>query len=267
MTKRKPITKSESYIDVHCHLPDNYFFKDINNYIIQWYQQGVIHVVSVSQNYAESLRSIELSKKYSQIIPAIGIHPWKAYEKQDELRDFDQLLSRYKEIRILGEIGLDYRFIKHKEKYSFQKKVLDFFFTQAEKRELRLMLHVKGAEAEIANYIETRTLPGKNCCIHWYSGPTKILKKLVDLDCYFSCSPALSYSKHQIVPKMVPLDRLLTESDGNVKYQGCVGHPGMIPEVVDLIADLANHNRNELQQIILHNSFSYLGKREKNFDE
>ncbi|UCG90285.1 MAG: TatD family hydrolase [Candidatus Heimdallarchaeota archaeon] len=255
------MTKPDFYIDVHSHLPDNYFFKDINTYIMQWRHQGLMHVVSVSQNYTESLRSIELSNIYAEIIPAIGIHPWKAHKKHDELQDFNQLLSENKEIKILGEIGLDYHFIKRKERYSFQKKVLDFFFIQAEKRDLRLMLHVKGAEAEIADYIETSTLPGKNCCIHWYSGPTQILKKLIDLDCYFSCGPALSYSKHQKVPKRVPLDRLLTESDGNVKYQGRVGHPGMMSEVVDLIANITNQNRNELQQLIIHNSLSYLGKK------
>lgn len=253
--------KPEFYIDVHCHLPENYFFKEINTHIMQWRQQKLMYVVSVSQNYAESLRSIELSKKYAEIIPAVGIHPWKAHRKHIELINFDRLLSENKEIKILGEIGLDYYFIKRKERYSFQKKVLEFFFIQAEKRELRLMLHVKGAEAEIADYIETRTIPGKNCCIHWYSGSTHILKKLVDLDCYFSCGPALSYSKHQKVPKVVPLDRLLTESDGNVKYQGRVGHPGMMPEVIDLITNLTNQNRNELQQIIIDNSLCYLGKK------
>lgn len=253
--------KSKFYIDAHCHLPDNYFFKDINTYISQWRQQGLMYVVSVSQDYAESLRSIELSKKYPEVIPAIGIHPWKAHKKHNEIEHFDRLLSENKEIRILGEIGLDYHFISQEERYSLQKKVLDFFFAQAEERDLRLMLHVKGAEAEIANYIETRTLSGKNCCIHWYSGSPQILKKLVDLDCYFSCGPALSYSpKHQKVPKIVPLSRLLTESDGNVKYQGRVGHPGMIPEVVELLANLTDQDTNELQQLVFQNSLCYFDR-------
>lgn len=96
-------THSGSYIDIHCHLPKNYFFKDITTHITQWCQQGLIHVVSVSQDYRESLRSIELSKKYpDMVIPTIGIHPWKAHKKHSELKHFDQLLSENKEISIFG---------------------------------------------------------------------------------------------------------------------------------------------------------------------
>lgn len=256
-------THSASYIDIHCHLPDNYFFKDINTHISQWSQKGLIYVVSVSQDYKESLRSIDLSKKYpNMVIPTIGIHPWKAHKKHSEINYFEQLLSENKEISILGEIGLDFHFISQKERYLYQKKVLDFFFEQAEKRDLRVMLHVKGAEEEIARYIETRTLPGKNCCIHWYSGPSRILKKLIDLDCFFSCGPALNYSRtHQQVLKSVPLNRLLTESDGNVKYQGRVGHPGMMSEVIDLITKITNQDRTEIRQKVVKNSLCYLGKK------
>ncbi|MFX0122113.1 MAG: TatD family hydrolase [Candidatus Hodarchaeota archaeon] len=256
-------THSTSYIDIHCHLPDNYFFKDINAHITQWYQQGLMYVVSVSQDYSESLRSIELSKKYPNlVIPTIGIHPWKAHKKYGELKHFHQLFSTNTDINIVGEIGLDFHFISQKERYLYQRRVLEFFFEQAEKRDLRVMLHVKGAEEEIASYIETSTLPGKSCCIHWYSGSSRILKKLIDLDCYFSCGPALSYSpKHQRILDSVPLNRLLTESDGNVKYQGRMGHPGMMLEVIDLIANITNQNRNELQQQIVENSLYYLGKK------
>ncbi|MFW9904898.1 MAG: TatD family hydrolase [Candidatus Thorarchaeota archaeon] len=253
------------YIDVHCHLPNNYFFRDIGTYIPQWFQQGLLHIVSVSQDYKESLRSIELSKKYPEmVIPTIGIHPWKAHKKYSELKLFDKLLNENEEIGILGEIGLDFHFISQKERYPFQDKVLTFFFEQAEKRNLRVMLHVKGAEEEIVRYIETRTLPGKNCCIHWYSGPFQTLLKLIDLDCYFSCGPALNYSrKHQQVLKSVPFDRLLTESDGNVKYQGRVGHPGMMSEVLDLITNITNTNRGDLQQRIINNSLCFLGRKKE----
>jgi TatD DNase family protein len=257
------LTHSAKYIDIHCHLPDNYFFKNISAHITKWHQQGLWYVVSVSQDHKESLRSIELSEKYpNMVIPALGIHPWKAHKKYTELKLFDQLLTQNPEIRILGEIGLDFHFISQKETYPSQKKVLDFFFDQAEKRELRVMLHVKGAEKEIVNYIETRTLPGKNCCIHWYSGPSQSLKSLIDLDCFFSCGPALSYSpKHRQIPRLVPLSRLLTESDGNVKYQGRIGHPGMMSEVVDLLADITNQKGDEIQLQIIDNSLRYLGKK------
>ncbi|MHA2227515.1 MAG: TatD family hydrolase [Candidatus Hodarchaeales archaeon] len=248
------------YVDIHCHLPEKYFFKNINEYIKRWSEQKITNIVSMSQNYKDSLCSLELSQKYPEVIPAVGIHPWKAHKSHIELDNFKKLLEENKTIKILGEVGLDYHSISQKDRYPYQKKVVDFFFHQAEQRKYRLMLHVKGAEEEITNTIETNNVPGSHCCIHWYSGPIQTLKKLIDLDCYFSCGPALSYSaKHQKIPRMVPIDRLLTESDGNVKYQGQVGHPGMMPEVITQIANLRGEPKTQIAEIVFQNSYCYLG--------
>ncbi|MFX0172120.1 MAG: TatD family hydrolase [Candidatus Hodarchaeota archaeon] len=247
------------YIDIHCHLPENYFFKTIETHVTQWKQKNITFVISVSQTYDESLKSLDLARKYSEIIPAVGIHPWKAHKREHELKEFEKLITKTKEIRILGEIGLDYHFVSQKDFYSIQQRILGFFFKQAEKHDLKLMLHVKGAEPDIVNFIESSTVPGNHCCIHWFSGLFQTLKKLVDLDCYFSCGPALRYSKkHQKVPKIVPLDRLLSESDGSVKYKGEIGHPGLITVVVKLIADILNQEPNNLRDIIFQNSLEYL---------
>lgn len=251
-----------AYIDVHCHLPENYFFETIETHLVQWKHQNVAFVISVSQTYNESLRSLELAKKYNEIIPAVGIHPWKAHKREYELEKFEKLITKRKEIRILGEIGLDYHFISQKDFYSIQQRMLGFFFKQAEKHGFKLMLHVKGAEPDIVNFIESSSIPGNHCCIHWFSGPFQTLKKLIDLDCYFSCGPALRYStRHQKVPKVVPLNRLLTESDGNVKYQGEIGHPGLISVVVNLVADILHQKSNDIREIIFQNSLEYLNMK------
>lgn len=229
---------------------------------------GLRHVVSVSQNYRESIRTLELVEKYPRIIiPAIGIHPWEAHKKHEELDLIKELLSKHK-IKILGEIGLDRHFITQKERYPYQNKVLDFFIDLAEQENYRLMLHIKGAEDEIINRIETSTISGKYCCIHWFSGSNKVLRKLIDLDCYFSCGPALEYSiKHQQVPLITPLERLLTESDGNVKYRGRVGHPGLIPEVVSLIANLTRYPSIKIQEKVMRNFLHFLGIKQYKYND
>lgn len=226
----------------------------------QYKLKGIQKIVSMSQDHKEARRSLELAHKFpSCIIPTLGIHPWKAHKKLNELEICDEILGQNPNIRVLGEVGLDYHFITQPARYTSQKEVFNHFLKLAERRRLPMMLHVKGAESEVADYIETSSLPGNFFCIHWFSGPSPILDRLADLDCYFSCGPALDYSpKHQMVAKVVHLDRILTESDGNVKYRGKVGHPGLMPKVIEAISSLKKRDRDEVQDSVLKNSYRYL---------
>ncbi|MFW9854642.1 MAG: TatD family hydrolase [Candidatus Thorarchaeota archaeon] len=252
--------QNQKYIDIHCHLPLNYFYRRIDALLEKYRLMGIQLIVSISQDYKDTKRSLELARKYpDNIIPTLGIHPWKAHKKLNELEFCEDILKENPNIRILGEIGLDYHFISQQQRHASQKEVFNHFLKLAERRRLPMMLHVKGAENEVANYIETSSLSGNFFCIHWFSGPTTILNRLADLDCYFSCGPALDYSpKHQNVAKVVHLDRILTESDGNVKYRGKIGHPGLIPEVIATISSLKQCPEDKVQHSILKNSYKYL---------
>ncbi|NHJ00841.1 MAG: TatD family deoxyribonuclease [Candidatus Heimdallarchaeota archaeon] len=247
------------FIDVHCHLPENYFYKDIESHLKNWKANNVKYIASMSQNYEESLISIHLAKKFPEIIPAIGIHPWKAHKHINELSKFEELMNSDVEIKNIGEIGLDFHFIKEEKRYQPQQEVFEFFLKQAEKRNLSIMLHVKGAERRIIEIMSSSSVPGKKICIHWYSGNLAHLKMLKEMDFYFSCGPALAYSpKHQEVPKIITKDRLLTESDGNVKYQGKIGHPGLMDEVVRKIAELKNESAKDIEISLWKNGLSFL---------
>lgn len=254
------IPDTQRYSDVHCHLPVNFFYRQIGTLMDQYQHSGIHLIVSISQEYKETERSLELATKFPEkIIPAMGIHPWKAHKKLQELEVFEELLRQNPNIRVLGEVGLDYHFITQRERYASQRVVFEYFLALGEKFTLPLMLHCKGAEADILEYIESSNLPGSFFCVHWFSGPPTILKRLIDIDCYFSCGPALEYSpKHQLVAKLVPINRLLTESDGNVKYQGKVGHPGLIPDVVAHITSLTRHPKDEVSRMVFKNAYEYL---------
>ncbi|MHA1305043.1 MAG: TatD family hydrolase, partial [Candidatus Heimdallarchaeaceae archaeon] len=72
--------------DVHCHLPINYFYKKIDEYMVSWEKMGLEYVVSASMKYSEMLRSVEISQKYDKIIAGLGIHPWKVKQSLSEER-------------------------------------------------------------------------------------------------------------------------------------------------------------------------------------
>lgn len=250
--------------DIHCHLPDNYFFKKIEAFIQEWKNMGLEYVVSVASKLSESLRSIEMHRRFSEIIPGIGIHPWSAKKSLTE-----DLKSKFQEIvqeidpLVLGEIGLDHHFIKKKEYYSFQDEIFQFFLDLSEKNNLPLNIHPKGAEELVYDILGTYNIPNHNVLIHWYTGPKTILEKLIERDYFFSINPSiLGGSKHITVLEQVDLSYILTESDGNVKYtindERIVGSPALIPDLINKICEVKNKEISEITDTLHSNLRRYL---------
>ena len=95
-------------IDSHCHLVDEAFdndrlfiLNDLSNFAIK-------AIVNPATNLEDSKKVIELSKKYDNIYPMVGIHPEDIEDMKDsDLKELEKLAEEEKIVAI-GEIGLDY---------------------------------------------------------------------------------------------------------------------------------------------------------------
>ena len=249
----------EKYIDCHCHLGDNVFYKKIDNHIEEWKNSKINQIGTMATNYKTSLRNIELKRKFPEmIIAGIGRHPWGAHKfEEEEEKLFDALISK-QHFDVFGEIGLDYYFVKETEKYSKQKYVFDYFLKIATKLKKPIMIHQTGAEKDIVDILSTYRKRSNVCC-HWYSGESKFLRKLIDLDCYFSINPAFVNSKrHLLVLKNVNINRLLPETDSPVKFQGETSTPLIVKNLYEKIAKELLIDQKELSRLFLTNFQNYL---------
>ena len=155
--------------DAHCHLQSKSFLKnfDIETSMKQWKKTGLEYLIGVSTKYSESAEVIELSKKYNEIIPAIGIHPWSAKKKLEEdiKHDFISLVRKNPNI-VIGEIGLDHHFITNQEYYSYQEEHLRFFLELSEKYHCPVNIHLKGAEKDVEEILLNYKIPHQKILIH-----------------------------------------------------------------------------------------------------
>ncbi|URZ01035.1 TatD family hydrolase [Clostridium felsineum] len=194
----------------------------------------------------------KLAVKNKNIIPCFGIHPSKAHENYKKLDKFHEYI---KESRIIGEIGLDYVWVKEKEKYPYMKKVFIYFLEQARRYNKITNIHTKGAEGEIYPYIKKYKL--KTPIIHWYSGDKDTLRKLLEYGCYFTISVDIEYSKlSKEIVQFLPLDKILTETDGPTSLQwvnGRYGYPSVIKDIVKEIAKIKKVKEGEVEKSILNN--------------
>ncbi len=131
-----------NFIDCHCHLADNYFYKNIDNLILECRELGLTRIGTMSTNMKSIQRNILLSQKYPDfIISGIGRHPWGAHKvKENEIKQMEKYLIENKEA-IVGEVGLDHYFIKDKKDQKEQTPIFESFLKMATKHKRSIMLH------------------------------------------------------------------------------------------------------------------------------
>jgi TatD DNase family protein len=223
-------------IDAHAHL-DRY--EDELDTALEEINQHKIFTLSTSMDIVSYKLNLEIAEKCKLILPTFGIHPWNAHLFADNLENISKYIQQSP---ILGEIGLDYFFIKDTSLYSAQRKVLEFFLEESKKQRKILNLHTKGAENDILQLLKKYDI--SRAIIHWYSGPMNIFNQLLETGVYFTIGVEVLYSDYiQTIAKELPVEKLLTETDnsGGAKWlTGKIGMPVLIKDVVKKLAELKN---------------------------
>jgi TatD DNase family protein len=234
------------YADNHCHLHE---FEDLLEVLLRAKTANVDYIIGVSMDIPSYFKTTEIAKEHKNVIPAIGIHPWRAPKCTDDTDKVRKLLPHR---GVMGEIGLDHHFINNQDEWDPQLTVFETLLEIAEEREANVIVHSKGAENETLGLLETFEL--KNVILHWYTGPENLLSRIIDNGYFMSFTPALHYSpKLQNFVKFIDTSFILTESDGPVTYRKKRGEPANVVEVVEKIAQIKGQDKVETQRVIFKN--------------
>ncbi|MEM0313232.1 MAG: TatD family hydrolase, partial [Candidatus Bathyarchaeia archaeon] len=115
------------YIDVHIHLSDEEYSDNLTEIISEAINSNVAAMVSNSMDYATSLKSLQLARKYRGLVfAALGIHPWSVNNlNENDLQKTLEVIvesGRAGEVLAIGEVGLD---AKYKDIWDKQIAVFD----------------------------------------------------------------------------------------------------------------------------------------------
>jgi len=242
-------------IDAHVHL-DKY--GDLLDESLQQIETERIFTVATAMDIPSYLETRKIGERSELVLPTFGIHPRRAAEYADRLPE----LSRYIEASpAIGEIGLDFHWVRDTSTYPAQRKVLEYFIAAAAEQNKFVNLHTKAGEREILALLEKYDV--RRAIIHWYSGPMDILQAMIDFGCYFTIGVEVLYSDYiKAIAKLIPDHLLLTETDNPgalrwLKKNDEVGMPAAIVDVVTLVADLRESTAVKIEQCI-HRNFSRL---------
>jgi TatD DNase family protein len=188
------------------------------------------------------------------VLATFGIHPKRAPEYANRLRELNPYIDASSAI---GEIGLDFHWVKDGSEYPAQLKVLEYFLAAAREQNKFVNLHTKGAEKKILQLLEHYDV--KRAIIHWYSGPLDVLRAMAQFGAYFTVGVEVLYSDTiRAIAREIPDHLLLTETDnpGGLKWlKGVVGMPKDIEKVVDAIAGVRSSSPEAIARTIHENFF------------
>ncbi len=144
-------------------------------------------------------------KLLPNIFYSIGFHPWYADQITDE--DFDNLeaISQNKQVKIMGECGLDKLCdVDFEIQITIFKKQIEI----SERLALPLIIHcVKSFNELFELYKEIK--PSQKWIIHGFRQKPQLAKQALDLGFYLSFGEKFNAESVE----MTPFDRLLVETD------------------------------------------------------
>lgn len=241
-------------IDTHAHVNLYYFLDPVLEHARA---NSVTAIQGVAMSAASQEKIIALAERHPMIHPALGIHPEEVRENPEveaQLPGVKEYITAHSaRLSAIGEIGLDHHFVKDESLWPRQTKIFHEMLGLAQKLRLPVTLHVKGAEPEVFDILPAYDLP--HVTLHWYTGPEALVKAGVDRGYSFSVTPAIEYSPGmQRTARLCPVESLLLESDGPVKYSGVEGRPGDVRRVLTRLADLKGVPEEALARTLHENT-------------
>ncbi len=249
-------------IDAHAHL-DRYG-DELPSVLAEIAEHRVL-TVSNSMDLQSYERNLKIARRCAWVLPTFGVHPWNAPEHAHRL---DALHKEVKRSPMLGEIGLDHRFIRDSSQYAAQQNVFEFFLGAARDQNKIVNLHTTGAESQVLALLDHYEI--RRAIIHWYSGPLDILRDLLTRGCYFTVGVEVLRSDHiRTIAREIPSDRILTETDNPGGHQwlaGAPGMPGLLDEVIEALSAVRGVTRDTLTALVWRN-FAELAETDRWFSE
>ena len=246
---RSPHRQSPRWVDFHCHL-DLY---DDHALLIAECDRERVATLAVTTTPKAWTRNRAMVAGSDLVRVALGLHPQLVAERAGELQLFERQLA---ETRYVGEVGLDAgpRFYRS---FAEQQRVFDHILRAcAEQGGKVLTVHSVRAVGKVLEHLERALPPDRGRTIlHWFTGTTAEARRAVALGCYFSINgEMLRSARHRQLVAGLPIDRLLTETDGPfVEINGRRIRPRDVVGTVELLATLRALQPEELARAILGN--------------
>jgi TatD DNase family protein len=269
--------------DTHCHLDLNKFDEDRDAVIRRAIELGVQRILIPALDFESSLSVIKLAESHPNLYAAVGFHPTDLEKFSEQSFDEVKELANHPKVVAIGEIGLDYYWVKENEKRAFQREALKKQLAFAESVNKPAVVHMREenddwfgqASIDLLEILSewhqvlrahNHPLDEKPGVLHSFNGNLETAQKAIDLNFYIGVTGPVTYKnaeeKRRII-KQLPITRLLIETDAPfltpVPHRGKRNEPAFVAYIADKIAEIHKTTREQVAEITTYNAEHLFG--------
>ncbi|WP_372172630.1 Qat anti-phage system TatD family nuclease QatD [Xanthomonas axonopodis] len=238
-----------AWVDLHCHVD---LYPDHAGVIAECDRLGIA-TLAITTTPRAFERNVQLAAGSPFVEVALGLHPQLVASRSDEIGLFEGLLAQ---TRFVGEIGLDAG-SKFYASFAEQQRVFERILRSCDEQGGKVLsIHSVRSVSKVLGHLE-RFLRSGSCVpvLHWFTGTPSEARRALAMGCYFSInSEMVSSPKSAALIRSLPLDRVLTETDGPfVQIAGRPSRPTDIPSTVVGLSELIGADSQVLERRILEN--------------
>lgn len=244
-------------VDAHCHLNDDKYI-DIIDDVIDSINNEMEFVVCSGWDFDSSLKAIEFANNNDKIYASIGFHPTDISTMTDEnLKYLENLAKNNKKIVGIGEIGLDYYWMKDPK--DIQKEGLIKQIEIIRKLNKPIVVHTREAlEDTIEILSRYEDMSG---ILHCFPGSYESVQPIIDRY-YVSVGGTLTFKNNRKTKDLVhklSLDRIVIETDSPYltpePFRGRLNYPTYTKYVAEEIARIKEITLEEVIEKTTYNAY------------
>ncbi len=246
--------------DAHTHLDMNHYKNDLDKVVKRAREAGVEGMVNSSIGPGSFRRTLGIVKRYNGLI----FHSAGTLVSQLTRKEADQILTlarRYSsELVAIGEVGLDYYWIKDPAGRKAQEPLFRDFIQLAEELDLPLVIHSRKAEAEAVDILEREF--GGDVLMHCFDGKPDVARRVADNGWYITLPANFRRYRNRIkAAQVIPLEQIMLETDGpylsptgernepaNIRL-GCEALAELLEADVETVADTTTTNAHRFYRM------------------
>lgn len=253
-------------IDTHAHLDAEQFSQDLTDVLARAQAAGIEYLIAVATTAASSVRCLELTRRYQNLSPTVGVHPNEITEAAPG--DWDRIVQLAGESGVvgIGETGLDRYW--DRTPFALQEEWFVRHLELGRKRDLTVVIHCRDAEADTVRVLKDqfdRHGPIRGV-MHSFVGTKETAEACLAMGLMLSFAGMLTYKNADAVRQVaaiVPHDRVMVETDcpylSPVPYRGKRNEPAYVLHTANCLAGILGMTPQALAEVTTQNARGLFG--------